>query len=171
MILPLVTSLGVAGVNTPAVLLGLTVVAAFLAHEPLLVLLGRRGARAKREHWLIAVVWFGISAATVLGAGLVAFWAVSSALRWSFALPLVPAALLAGAIVSKREKSLLGELVVALAFSLIAVPVCLAAGATTTTALAIGTTFALVFFHLHAPQLPPLAGSRRGPRARIAGSG
>jgi hypothetical protein len=168
MILPLVTSLAVAGVSTPAVLLGLAVVAGFLAHEPLLVLLGRRGARAKREHWLTAAVWFGISAATALGAGGVAFWAVSSALRWSFILPLVPAAFLTGAIAAEREKSLLGELVVALAFSLIAVPVCLAAGATTTTALAIGTTFALVFVLGTLVVRATILDGRRGGNARAA---
>jgi len=88
--LPLVTSFAVAGVSTPAVLLGLAVVSGFLAHEPVVVLLGRRGARAKREQGRIAAVWLGVTAATTIGAGAAAFWAVSPSIRWSFILPLGP---------------------------------------------------------------------------------
>lgn len=143
--LPLVTAFAVAGVNTPAVLLGLAAIAGFLAHEPILVLLGRRGARAKREEGRSAAAWLAITTAMTIGAGAAAFWAVSPSIRWSFILPLGPAALLATAIAAKQEKSFLGETAAALAFSLAATPVCMAAGAPTTTALAVGTAFALVF--------------------------
>jgi hypothetical protein len=49
MAMPLVTSLVVAGASAPGLLLATAVVIAFLMHEPLVVLLGRRGGRAKRE--------------------------------------------------------------------------------------------------------------------------
>ena len=46
---PLITSFLVAGVSTVSLLIAASVVAGFLAHEPLLVLVGRRGARAQRQ--------------------------------------------------------------------------------------------------------------------------
>jgi hypothetical protein len=44
---PLVTVVAVAGVTAPAAFAELTLVAAFTAHEPVLVLLGMRGLRAR----------------------------------------------------------------------------------------------------------------------------
>lgn len=145
MAFPLVTSFAVAGVTRPALLLAVGVAAAFLAHEPLLVLLGRRGPRARREQWRRAVAWLVFSSATAVGAGLVALWSVPLAIRYWCLLPLVPAAFLAQAIAVENEKSLPAEVAVALAFSLAAVPVCLAAGASTRTALAVGIAFASIF--------------------------
>lgn len=143
--LPLVTAYAVAGVTVPAALLGLAVAAGFLGHEPLLVLLGRRGARAKREQRKAATAWLVITGSIAIGAGLAAFGSVSPAIRWSFLLPLAPAAILATAIAAGLEKSLFGEIAVALAFSLVATPVCMAAGAPAITGVAVGTAFALVF--------------------------
>lgn len=145
MAFPLVTSLAVAGVTSPALLIGLAAVAAFLAHEPLLVILGRRGLRAKRTEWHHAIAWLAVSGGTTLGSGIVALWLVPSGVRWSFLLPLLPTLFLAAALSAKVEKSAYGEIAVALAFSLLAIPVCLAAGASTSTAVAVGTTFASVF--------------------------
>lgn len=143
--LPLVTSFAVAGITTPAVLLGVTAVAAFLAHEPLLVLLGRRGVRARRDDSRPASVWLAVTTASAVGAGLLATGLVSPAVRWSLLLPLGPAAVLAAAIAAKREKGVESEIAVALAFSLLAVPVCLAAGASIATALAVSIPFASIF--------------------------
>jgi hypothetical protein len=52
---------------------------------------------------------------------------------------------IAEAIAENREKSLYSEVAVALAFSLTAVPVCLAGGTPVDVALAVGVTFAVVF--------------------------
>lgn len=145
MALPLVTSFAVAGLAAPAVLIGLAAVAGFLAHEPLLVLLGRRGVRTRREQWRPAAVWLAVASAIAVSAGLVAAWSVPPSIRWSFLLPLLPAAFLAAAIRAKREKDSQGEVAVALAFSLLAVPVCLAAGASVGTAFAVGIAFASIF--------------------------
>ena len=48
--LPLVTVMIVAGVTWSGGLLALAVIAACLAHEPLVIAISRRGSRAKREH-------------------------------------------------------------------------------------------------------------------------
>jgi hypothetical protein len=145
MAVPLLTAFAVAGASRASLLIGLAEVAGFLAHEPLLVLLGRRGVRARREDGRRAGWWFGASAATTVAAGLVAWWQVPPGMRWSILLPLVPALVLGAAVSAKDEKTTRGELAAALAFSLAAVPVCLAAGATVSTALAVGITFAVVF--------------------------
>jgi YwiC-like protein len=142
---PLVTSFAVAGLNKASLLIGLAEVAGFLAHEPLLVLLGRRGARARREAGPHAAWWFGVSAVTMAAAGLGALWLVPPSLGWSLLLPVVPALVLGAAVSAKDEKSTRGELAAALAFSLAAVPLCMAAGAAVSTALAVGMTFASVF--------------------------
>lgn len=143
--LPLVTSFAVAGITIPAALVGVAAVAAFLAHEPPLVLLGRRGVRARRNQSRSAGVWLAVTAASAAGAGLLAIWLVSSAVRWSLLLPLAPAVVLASAVGAKREKGVESEIPAALAFSLLAVPVCLAAGASAATALAISIPFASIF--------------------------
>src|SRR5207302_1656621 len=58
----------VVGRRTPAALmLAAAAVLAFLAHEPLLVLLGHRGPRAARDDRSRALVWF---ASTALGAAI-----------------------------------------------------------------------------------------------------
>ena len=145
MAVPLLTAFAVAGASRASLLIGLAEVAGFLAHEPLLVLLGRRGVRARREDGRRAGWWFGASAATTVAAGLVALWQVPPGMRWSILLPLVPALVLGAAVSAKDEKTTRGELAAALAFSLAAVPVCLAAGAPVSTALAVGITFAVVF--------------------------
>jgi hypothetical protein len=61
MALPLVTSFAVAGVTAPA-LIALAVVAGFVMHEPLSVLLGRRGACEQRAQWRRAAMWLGTTA-------------------------------------------------------------------------------------------------------------
>lgn len=142
---PLLTALVVAGVSVPALLLSAAIVAAFLAHEPLLVLLGRRGVRARREDGPRAVRWLTVTATVGLAAAAVAVAMASNVVRLSLAVPLVPAVGLAAAIVSGREKTTGGELMAALAFSTAAAPVVLAAGGSLATAAAVAAVFALVY--------------------------
>ena len=145
MSLPLVTSFLVAGMTTPAALVAVAVVAGFLAHEPLAVLLGRRGVRARREQLRAATVWCVVTGSIAAGTGIAATLLAPASVRWSFLVPLLPGAILMFAILAKREKSAYGEVAVALAFSLVAVPVCLAAGAAAATAWCVGIAFASVF--------------------------
>lgn len=142
---PLATALVVAGVTSPSVLIALSAVAGFLAHEPLLVVLGRRGARARRDHGSRAVIWLLTTATIAVAAGGVALWLAPASSRWSFLVPLLPTALLAAAVASNREKTAAGEITAAIAFSSVAVPVCLAAGTALSTALSIAIAFASLF--------------------------
>jgi hypothetical protein len=71
--------------------------------------------------------------------------AMDHAARWSLAVPALPAALLAVAMVRGREKSWYGETAAALAFSAAALPVAIAAGAATEVAWAVVVPFAALF--------------------------
>ena len=145
MSLPLATSLLVSGVTVPAVLVAVSVIAGFLSHEPLLLLLGHRGTRARREQGPRATAWFIATTATTLAAGLSALSLVPSDVRWSLLLPVVPVVPLAWLIARGQGKSAAAEIAAALAFSSCAIPICLTAGAPTRAGLAIATAFASIF--------------------------
>jgi hypothetical protein len=142
---PLLTAYVVAGVTVPALLVGASAIAAFLAHEPLLVVAGRRGPRARREAGAPALRWLVATGGIAVVAGVAALLLASPAARPWFLLPLAPALVVAIAVALDREKSAAGELGVALAFSSLAVAVCVAAGATPRMGLAVALAFAAVF--------------------------
>jgi hypothetical protein len=142
---PLITALAVADWNWPVGLTTLAAVGGFLAHEPLLVLGGRRGPRARRETGARAQRWLIATGALAASAGTTALWLAPAAIRWSFLMPLVPATLLLAASWSGREKTAFGEVAAALAFSFVALPVCLAGGTPMPVGLSIALAFAALF--------------------------
>jgi hypothetical protein len=142
---PALAALLVAGPSLPGVLVVVTMVAGFLAHEPAVVLLGRRGPRARREMLARATRWLRAWTAIGLAAGVGALLAGGSAVRWSMAIPAAFAFLVLAALVGGREKSWYGEVSAALAFSTAALPIAVAAGAGFETAAAIAIPFALLF--------------------------
>lgn len=142
---PLVTSLAVAGVSPPALLLALAAAAAFVAHEPLLVLIGGRGLRARREQARSAWRWLTATGGAALVSGVAALSLMPAGSHWSLLLPLAPAAVFAAVLLRGGGKSALGEVAVALSFSALAVPLGLAAGAALRTALAVAVSFVAIF--------------------------
>lgn len=98
---------------------------AFLAHEPLLVLLGQRGAKAsRRAAWAWLALW--MIAGCVLG---VLGWRRAPDLaRLALLLPIALGALLLPGILRGEEKSLPGEGLAALALGGAALPLALRAG-------------------------------------------
>jgi hypothetical protein len=142
---PLLTAYVVAGVTVPTLLVGASAIAAFLAHEPLLVAVGRRGSRARREAGARALGWLAAVGGLAVVAGVAALLLAAPAARPWFLLPLAPALVVGIALALDAEKSAAGELGVALAFSSLAVPVCVAAGATASTGFAVALAFATVF--------------------------
>ena len=145
MALPLVTSFVVSGVTLAAALTALAVILGFLAHEPLMVLLGRRGARVRDHGARRARRTLTIIGAAMIAVGITAIALAPAPIRLWFALPLLPATVVAAGVMRKQEKSGPAEIAVALSFSLAAVPICLAAGASPATALSIGSAFAVNF--------------------------
>jgi hypothetical protein len=142
---PLIAAFAVAGASGAGLLFAGAVVAGFLAHEPALVMLGQRGPRAKRELWHSARRRLGWCVLLGAAAGLGALLTIEPSVRWSIAVPLLPAVLLAVAAARGEEKSWYGETAAALAFSGAAVPVSMAGGVSPSRAAAVAIPFALLF--------------------------
>ncbi|MCC7125654.1 MAG: YwiC-like family protein [Acidobacteria bacterium] len=143
--LPLIAAFAVAGATTSGVLTALAVVAGFLAHEPLLVVLGQRGVRARREHGTPAMRWLVAGLIVGIAASVGALWTIASPLRWSFLIPAVPAAALMFSIARGAEKSWWGETAAALAFTMAAFPIVLAGGLPLATAVTVVLPLTLLF--------------------------
>lgn len=142
---PLATALAVSGVTPPAALIGFAVVAGFLAHEPLVVRLGRRGQRARREHAAVAAVWLYALGGSATGATAIAFAWLPASERWTLLVPAVPAIAVVLAILAGREKTWPAEVAVSLAFSGVAFPIAVAAGAIVPIAATVAIAFAVNF--------------------------
>lgn len=142
---PLLTAFAVASVSSGGLLIAAPVIAGFLAHEPAAILLGRRGARARRELRRRALRWLGCCLAIGGPAGAAALLLIDATARWSIVLPVAPALWLGVATARGKEKSWHGEAAAALAFSGAAMPVAMAAGAPAEAAAAVAIPFALLF--------------------------
>jgi hypothetical protein len=122
------TSLLAGEPTVAAYALTVAAVAAFLLHEPMLILLGQRGPRARREDgaraWRALWVLGGLTAAGA-AAG-IALGPATAAV--SFAAPALLGALLVALISRKLEKTTGGELLAAAALSSFGLPVALAGG-------------------------------------------
>jgi YwiC-like protein len=173
LLVPLLTALAVGRRTPSALLLAGAAVLAFIAHEPLLVLLGQRGPRAARERRSRAIAWFTVSA---LAAALLAAAAIVE-VRGNISLTralLVPAALalvLAIVIVSRREHTIAGEILAALTFASLAFPVARAAGAAQIVATTCAAVFAAIFVAATVGVHAVIARTRRPPALgpRLAG--
>jgi hypothetical protein len=109
-------------------LLATGAVAAFLAHEPLLVLLGQRGQRALDEAGPRARrVAGGLLAVAAAGGGL-ALTLAPAEVRLAVTAPVVLAALLVPLVLRREEKTALGELLAAAALSGAGLPIAVAGG-------------------------------------------
>ena len=163
---PLATSLLIGRPGAAAVALAVCAVLAFLAHEPLLVALGQRGSRVRREHGpraLRRLLWLGCGAAGALALGLRG----ADETRWAaVGLALAVSVVALAFLVAGREKSVWGELVAALALVLGAVPVALAGGVPVLAAVHLGGVWG-AFFTLTTLSVRSVTrkGDRRGPAA------
>lgn len=108
---------------------------AFLAHEPLLVVLGHRGRRLQAEAGARARTRLAVLGAAAIACGAPGLALSSGAGRAVAALVAVPAAVLVVLAWRRRVRSLLGETVAAVALSGAAAPIAVAAGAPVSRAL------------------------------------
>lgn len=111
-----------------AVCLSLAVLGGFLAHEPAQVALGRRGIRRRREAGDGARLQAAVLTVLTLDAGVVGLAAGSAPVRVAAVAILPLAALALRQMISGTEKSVAGELLVALTFAAASVPTALAGG-------------------------------------------
>jgi hypothetical protein len=144
LVFPLVTSLVVTGVTWPSVLLSLACVAGFLAHEPLVVLLGHRGRRSQLTDVDRSGRWLIGSLVVATAAAILAVDAMPAALRWTVLVPATAGALAISTVIRGREKTMTGEMAVAVAFAGAAQPVC-AAGGNVAAGAIIAAAFGLLF--------------------------
>lgn len=127
---------------------GLLVVAsvvAFIAHEPLVLLLGQRGKKALREDSARAKRKLITLAALGCGLGLGALWLGTTAVRFAMLANCIGVAIALGFVWRGRERSLLGELWVSLTLPLAALPVALANGLPLTKSLALVGSFVIAY--------------------------
>lgn len=172
LLFPLVSALVVGEPAAPAYLLAAAGTAAFLGHEALLVLLGQRGSRAARDQrsaaWRSATLFGGLAVI----AGAAALVTLPSGLLVTLLLPLV-LALAVGVFVARgRERTTLGELVVATALSSLSLPVALAGGASPAGAATLFIVFAIVFALATVAVRALIGRTARagGPRPAVAGA-
>jgi hypothetical protein len=141
MAFPLLTSWLVTGVNGASLVFSVAILAGFLAHEPMLVVLGFRGARARRDERRAAIWWLVLLTAVLAVCGAITLRWMPPSRRILLVLPLVPAAYLFWAAASGKGKTLSAELAVAIAFSLAAVPLCALGGRSPVAGVAVAVAF------------------------------
>jgi hypothetical protein len=145
LLFPLVTALGIGHPTTPALLLSAAALFAFIAHEPFLVLIGQRGARAARGLRAKADVWFGVAASAAAACGTAVIAIAPTDVRRALILPAALAATLLVVILARREHTSGGEILSALTLSSLALPVALAARASPMAATTCAAVFGAVF--------------------------
>jgi hypothetical protein len=133
--LPLIAALLARPVTFGATALTVAAFAFYLAHEPLLVIAGLRGSRARREDGARAHAWLAVC--TLIGAlaGTIGALRVPDAARVALVIPAGLSLAVGGFILARRERTLLGEVTAACALASASVPVMIADGVSVTSAL------------------------------------
>jgi YwiC-like protein len=171
LLFPLITALAIGRPGVAAVALAAAAICAFLAHEPLVILLGQRGARAAREQRGRAIVWFGASTIAAIAFGIIALVTLDERARMSLAMPAALGAVVVTLIVARREHTLAGEIASAVALSSLAYPVALASGATPLMARSCAIVFAVGFVVAIVCVRAVIANTRRPPALDARGTG
>lgn len=127
--MPLATGLALGRPGAAAILVTLAIVLAFLAHEPLLVVLGQRGRRVRDELGARAARRLAALGAGALAAGIAGLLLAPPAARLASLAPAALALPVPALVLFRLEKTAAGELLVAAALSACAAPVALAGGA------------------------------------------
>ncbi|ABC80266.1 YwiC-like family protein [Anaeromyxobacter dehalogenans] len=143
--MPLLTALAIARPGAAAWLLTAAVVLAFVAHEPLLVVLGQRGRRAVAEDGARARRWLAALGGLAAATGIAGIALAPPVARLALLLPAALAALVGVLVWRRLEKTVAGEITVAAALASAGYAVALAAGAEHPAALAALLAWILAF--------------------------
>jgi len=125
---PIVAALAMGRPSFGAAGLAIAGSAVFFAHEPALILLGRRGEKARREASGRAKKRLGLLALLTFASGLVAALTVPATALFTASAPLVLGAFVGWLVTRGEEKTTVGEMAAAAALAGVAVPVAIAAG-------------------------------------------
>jgi hypothetical protein len=164
--LPLVTALAIGKPSLSGALLAAATIAAFAAHEPFLIMLGRRGARSKREHGrraiLIALVWAALAIVT----GKAGMWIADADVWIASVLPLVLMAMWLPVVLRGAEKTPAGEIVAAATLGAVGIPVAVAGGVSLITAHGLWAAWCIAFVTAIAAVRWVISRHRRGRGSR-----
>ncbi len=142
---PLIAALAIGRPGIAAGAFATSCLAAFLAHEPLLVLLGQRGGRAARERRTAAIGWLVGWGAVAVVTGAAAFATMPEPARHAVVVPAIGVAVLAVLIARRTERTTAGELVTATTLASLALPAAMAAYARPVAAHTCAAVFAASF--------------------------
>jgi YwiC-like protein len=145
LLLPIATAMAMGRPSIAGLAIAACAVAAFIAHEPALVLLCRRGARASREQRRAATRWLVSCGAVAAATAVTALALTAGADRALLGVPLAIGSIAATAMIRGRERSTAGEIAVSTALASVSLPVAVACGATLAAALTCAATFAAAF--------------------------
>jgi YwiC-like protein len=170
LLLPLATSLLVARRTTAALCFAAAAVFAFLAHEPLLVVLGQRGPRAARDLRRRAISWLTATGVAAMAFGVAAVVTAPARIEVALAAPTALLVALAVVIALRREHTMAGEILAALTFASLTIPVVRAGHGSWYAASTCAAVFAAAFIAatvcVHAViarmRRPPATGARVG---------
>ena len=142
---PLLTAILLAGPDLPVLLLSAAIIAVFLLHEPLMILTGGRGGRAKRQDEGRARKRLASLAGIALAAGLAGLWLAPMEARAAALIPAGLALLLLPLTLTRQEKTTTGELLVAMTLPSSMVPVAISGGVAPAAAVIAAAVWAVVF--------------------------
>ena len=123
--------------TTSTWLLAVGAIACFLANEPLLVLVGQRGTRTKREESDRAKRALLIFVLVALGTGVAGILLATTTVQYAVGVPLVLGVGLVMLAMQGLERSMMGEALAASTLSSIAIPLGLSAGLSLASTLAV----------------------------------
>ncbi len=172
LLLPLMTALAIGRPSAATVAIAGCAGAAFIAHEPALVLLGRRGERLRRTARWQAVIWLLVFSGVAAVLAIVSFSLLPPAARWALVPPAALASLAAGIAIAGGERTAVGEIVVSAALASVSLPVAIASGVPFAVALTCAASFLAAFIAATVSVRAVIAGARGGsPRARAVALG
>jgi len=123
--------------TTPTWLLAVGAIASFLANEPLLVLVGQRGDRTKRQESDRAKRALLIFVLVALAAGVAGLLLAPTVVQYAVGIPLILGVGLVMLALQGLERSMVGEGLAAATLSTVAIPLGLSAGLGLTATLAV----------------------------------
>lgn len=145
LLVPVLTAMAMGQPTLAALALAISASAAFIAHEPLMILIGRRGVRARDAQRPKALTWLLLCGTASIGLGASGVARLPEAHRWTVLVPVALAGAAALEIARGRERSTSGEIVVAAALASVSFPVSIAAAVATAEALTCALAFMAAF--------------------------
>ncbi|MBI3402861.1 MAG: YwiC-like family protein [Acidobacteria bacterium] len=172
LLFPLIAALAVGRPGAAAFTFAAAAVFAFLAHEPLLVLLGQRGPRARHDDGPRAMRWFAATGLPAAGLAVFAIATMPRVAQHAVIFCSVLAAMLLAVIATRREHTMAGEILSACVLASLALPVALASHTTHAVAVTCVLVFAAAFTTATVCVRAVIMHTRRPPAiaSRIAGA-